>query len=117
MNELSDHLRQAAHTAGTELIRRERLRQIKEKGYTPQHDMGHYSGELAQAAACYAQMVADSLMVVDSDPIPAFWPWEEGTWNPSPDPLRNLEKAGALIAAEIDRLTDERVAQLNEHER
>jgi hypothetical protein len=33
-----------------------------------------------------------------------FWPWDQDWWKPSPDPIRNLVKAGALIAAEIDRL-------------
>jgi len=32
------------------------------------------------------------------------WPWEREAWKPSEDPIRNLVKAGALIAAEIDRL-------------
>ncbi len=31
------------------------------------------------------------------------WPWPE-PWAPSNDPIRNLVQAGALIAAEIDRL-------------
>ena len=34
-----------------------------------------------------------------------LWPWDELFWNPSPDdPVRQLAKAGALIAAEIDKL-------------
>jgi hypothetical protein len=33
-----------------------------------------------------------------------LWPWDPSWWKPSPDPIRNLVKAGALIAAEIDRL-------------
>ncbi len=34
------------------------------------------------------------------------WPedWEAEVWKPSADPVHNLVKAGALIAAEIDRL-------------
>jgi hypothetical protein len=32
------------------------------------------------------------------------WPWDAEWWKPSPDSVRNLVKAGALIAAEIDRL-------------
>ena len=32
------------------------------------------------------------------------WPWAKKWWKPSDDPVRNLVKAGALIAAEIDRL-------------
>ncbi len=32
------------------------------------------------------------------------WPWEMAWLKISEDPVRNLVKAGALIAAEIDRL-------------
>ena len=35
---------------------------------------------------------------------PRGWPWEPADWKPDNDPVRNLVKAGALIAAEIDRL-------------
>jgi hypothetical protein len=35
------------------------------------------------------------------------WPWEPEGWKPSDDPIRNLVKAGSLIAAEIDRLLAE----------
>ena len=34
---------------------------------------------------------------------PRAWPWHQGSFKPSADPIRNFEKAGALIAAEIDR--------------
>jgi hypothetical protein len=34
-----------------------------------------------------------------------FWPWDRAWWKPSPNNrIRDMEKAGALIAAEIDRL-------------
>lgn len=36
--------------------------------------------------------------------LPRSWPWPISTFKPSADPIRNLEKAGALLAAEIDRL-------------
>ncbi|MNY70647.1 hypothetical protein D3C86_2088230 [compost metagenome] len=32
------------------------------------------------------------------------WPWSEDWWKPSPEPRRNLVKAGALILADIERL-------------
>ena len=32
------------------------------------------------------------------------WPWDFKWWKPSDDPVKDLIKAGALIAAEIDRL-------------
>ena len=38
-------------------------------------------------------------------PLIEYWPWDMKWWKPSDeDPIRNLVKAGALIAAEIDRL-------------
>jgi len=38
-------------------------------------------------------------------PIPFNWPWEDRFWKPTPnDRVRELVKAGALIAAEIDRV-------------
>jgi hypothetical protein len=35
---------------------------------------------------------------------PPNWPWDAKWWKPSVDHVRNLVKAGALIAAEIDRM-------------
>lgn len=35
----------------------ERQRQIKAKGYAPDHDDEHANGELAAASACYARHV------------------------------------------------------------
>ena len=82
---------------GTELIAAERERQITEEGRNL--DWIHEKGELLDAAVCYAEAVQmnDHRMYED-------WPWAECWWKPSDDPIRNLVKAGALIAAEIDRL-------------
>lgn len=35
------------------------------------------------------------------------WPWSLNWWKPSSDPIKDLVKAGALIAAEIDRLQNQ----------
>ena len=82
---------------GTELIAAERERQISDEGWTPEHDDQHTEGQLAKAAACYAVQAAGGA-VTKYD-----WPWEGKWWKPG-DPVRGLVKAGALIAAEIDRL-------------
>lgn len=82
-------------------IAMERQRQIDQEGWTPAHDDGHIHGELAAAAISYA-MYADPDGAGEN--AVDFWPWERSWWKPSDDPIRNLEKAGALIAAEIDRL-------------
>jgi hypothetical protein len=93
-------------------IQAERERQQLIEGWTPEHDADHTGGELARAGACYAEaarVVAHTpepavLEYLRSNP-PAGWPWHPSWWKPDSSPVRNLEKAGALIAAEIDRLT------------
>lgn len=94
---------------GIELIAAERKRQIEVEGWDAQHDEDHDMGQLIGAAVTYA---AHALEIVSDHEVPGadnegWWPWEEKWWKPSPDPIRNLVKAGALIAAEIDRLQRE----------
>ena len=84
--------------SGIELIAAERQRQIKFKGYSAAHDDGHTKRELQWAALGYVDFPRD-----DSAPH-FFWPWEPASWKPTGIPLRDLAKAGALIAAEMDRL-------------
>lgn len=86
--------------SGVDLIRFERQRQINKEGWTPEHDAQHTDRSLAYAAACYATHSHG----VGFNSVPVVWPWECESWKPSDDPIRNLVKAGALIAAEIDRL-------------
>jgi hypothetical protein len=103
---------------GAELIAAERERQMSEEGWTPDHDDKHGNGSLAVAAACYAMpkrlfVLNEGAGVIQfNDP----WPWSDGDSRkkqsnyPNFIPthgqarLRMLVKAGALIAAEIDRL-------------
>jgi len=90
------------------MITAERQRQIEQEGWTPEHDDEHRRGELARAAACYAQSAAYHARHFTPHYVfgrPSEWPWDLDWWKPSGDPVRNLVKAGALIAAEIDRLT------------
>ena len=107
---------------GTELIARERVRQISEEGWTPKHDDGHRSGELALAAACYAagpkhthirhmlnsargmEDAGYSYDYSEAKPEQISWPWDAEWHKPGDDRIGALVKAGALIAAEIDRL-------------
>lgn len=91
---------------GAELIAAERRRQIEEEGWTPEHDAEHEDGELAIAAACYATPENERLYLYNGD-VPSDWPWAHEWWKPCPGPdnrVRELVKAGALVAAEIDRL-------------
>lgn len=99
---------------GIEMIADERARQMAEEGWTAEHDDEHDDFALSQAAVAYAQHAlqvgtppdAPYWMGDDDGPTPAadLFPWSLDWWKPSPDPIRNLVKAGALIAAEIDRL-------------
>lgn len=86
--------------SGAELIAAERDRQVSAEGWTPEHDDQHTRGELAKAAGVYAMPFNGSWKL-------ANWPWPDGL-KPAPPTtearIRELEKAGALIAAEIDRL-------------
>lgn len=87
--------------SGVELIAQERQRQIEEKGYTPQLDIGRQD-ELARAGASYADHVAAKFEGQDADEPHPFWPWGEESWKPGEAEIETLIKAGALIAAAID---------------
>lgn len=103
---------------GIEIIEAERARQVTEEVWTPEHDDEHDNGALALAAAVYA-LPADRRDYETRRSwtpgielegrgdhtweAPRLWPWDE--FKPTPDDrVRELAKAGALIAAEIDRL-------------
>jgi hypothetical protein len=92
----------------TDDVLAERQRQISEEGWTPEHDDEHVNGELAQAAACYADysVLGEDMIIELSDdgkPVPGGWPWASSWWKPK-DPRSDLVRAGALILAEIERL-------------
>jgi len=100
-------------TTGIELISKERERQINKEGWTKEHDAEHCFGELANAAACYAMtdfyknrdMVSIWCEDGTTRRVPVMWPWDGQWWKPTQnDRIKELVKAGALIAAEIDRL-------------
>lgn len=89
---------------GIELITEERDRQVSKEGWTPEHDDEHVYGELAAAAIVYASpftsIRAKSMLSDDHvcDPWPDDWEYKPKSR------IENLVRAGALIAAEIDRL-------------
>lgn len=93
---------------GIGLIQAERQRQIVEEGFSPLQDDRYDRQEVIKAAQSYLMAAEYVEQFPDKDPAkmfpPSWWPWDRSWWKPSIDPIRNLEKAGALIAAEIDRL-------------
>lgn len=93
---------------GVELIAQERKRQIEVEGFTLEKDKFNYHGEnLAMAAACYVTPEFQRIRIGGKN-IPYNFPFEQKWWKPTPDDrVRELVKAGALIAAEIDRLKNQ----------
>jgi len=98
---------------GAAMIVEERVRQITAEGYTPEHDDEHCTGDIALAAVCYA---APEPVYVRHGPGMLFrdpWPWDRrhdkrhARSDGNVGRIRDLAKAGALIAAEIDRLLRE----------
>lgn len=103
---------------GVERIAAERRRQIEQEGWTAEHDAQHIHGELVEAAVAYAFHGASRSAVFAQDiphcgdgMFPRTWDiswWKKAKKNPcdmtKEDRIRHLEKAGALLAAEIDRL-------------
>ena len=83
---------------GRGMIFDERGRQEEKEGYDYRHDAQHTHGELVDAAIAYLIHDQDYLLH-----LPEFWPWDKSAFKPK-DLISNLVRAGALIAAEIDRL-------------
>ena len=117
---------------GIELIAEERQKQIN-NGYDVNHDSQHDFRELTSAASTYidaAILTTKSKEIGNSDEasiswhkdnepfewkyLKLGWPWEEESFKPT-TPLEDLVKAGALIAAAIDRLQkDPKTAEISE---
>jgi len=85
---------------GIELIADERKRQVEKEGWDVEHDREHEPHTLSGAAICYAQ--TKQVEKTAGAPL-KMWPFSGEWWKPK-SRLRNLVRAGALIAAEIDRL-------------
>lgn len=99
---------------GIELIAEERQRQIEVEGYTEQHDSNHKASEFVYAAISYAESAKVGVNCIEigntneteimlrkvemGRDYPFGWDFKPST------NVRDLVKAGALIAAAIDRL-------------
>ena len=102
----------ASQSPGAALIAEERARQISEEGYGAGHDDAHRLGEIAWAAAWYAAPECTFKMSMNTEPggvshahFDGCWPWErQSNRKALHSRIRQLAIAGALCAAEIDRL-------------
>jgi hypothetical protein len=99
---VSDWLEPADGADGAALIAAERWRQVEVEGWAPKYDDLRDDGSLAGAAACLA---------VEGTAGEFLWVGYGESWmralrekHADGDRVRQLVIAGALIAAEIDRL-------------
>lgn len=109
---MSTSLNDMQSMSGVTLIGIERSRQIEDLGYDAAHDDLHRSSEIAIAAICYA--IASASEHIEGAPwlVRGLWPWSVMEipqpaytvfGNDDEASLNQLIKAGALVAAEIDR--------------
>lgn len=92
-------------TKAIELIAAERQRGIEKEGYDADHDDEHVAGHIAQGGIAYATAFIQQHQHKrpDLDFVREMhWPFDARTWKPG-DRVSNLVKAGAMIAAELDR--------------
>lgn len=99
---------------GIDLIAEERQRQIDVEGYNEQHDSQHNASELIYAAIAYVEsakvgvncaemgITDENYILIGKSDMGRHYPFG-WSFKPSTD-VRDLVKAGALIAAAIDRL-------------
>lgn len=69
----------------------------KTRGFTPEHDAKYTKNELLDAAEAHIYAATG-----DEDLAKSAWPWEESLFRLNTT-HSSLAKAGALIAAELDR--------------
>lgn len=87
-----------ALSPGLRAVQLERARVINEKGRTEEMDDAYTSGELVQAAACYASLAAGGSGIKAR----AAWPFDLNTFKPG-ESTRDLIKAAQFLVAELDR--------------
>ena len=102
---LHERLSGVTATTGAYMIAVERERQVKDEGYNAEHDQAHAPMTLAKAAVSYILCNDEKKRKIAKN---TYWPWEDKYYKPS-DMKRNLVRAGALVAAAIDRLLAEDV--------
>jgi len=85
---------------GVECIRTARVDQLTVHGWDAEHDDAHDKRQLLRAAEAYILAVKFGSGGIAR----TTWPWGDDSFHVSPDPVGTLAKAGAMIAAEIDRI-------------
>lgn len=95
-------------TSGIAWIALERARQFVVHGYDGNHDDEHQAQELPRAAMAYLMAGMEPQGRLQGIPPWEAWPWSnEQGFVPQKTRVENLAAAGAMIAAEIDRVQRE----------
>lgn len=84
-------------SAGAEAIRKERCRQVLSEGYDMEHDKAHGPDMFIKAAMAYLRHYIGDEKAVE------VWPFDTESFKPK-DKERDIERAGALLAAGLDLL-------------
>ena len=98
-------------SVGATQILKERKRQkqpvdLGGEGYLAKHDETHVNQEMLKAAMCYLQHAIDPNDEKVAGKNPDAWPWASDAWKPK-DRQKDLIRAGALIAAELDLINNQ----------
>lgn len=101
---------------GIELIADERNRQIESEGFDSKHDENNSTADLISAAIAYLESakiasICGEEFSEDSriSAMKVNWPkWWDKSWIKPGTVDRDLEKAGALVAAALDRFNKDR---------
>ena len=102
-------------TYGLDRIANARREQIQVHGHTAEHDREvHADGSIAKAASAYALAACGATISVQAYPWPnpprSVWPYDPEDGDDLERRIQQLAAAGALCAAEIDRLLAEKGA-------
>lgn len=81
-------------------IGEERRRQLRQEGFSRDHDDGHECGELAKAGASYALASTQNQAAAAA----AIWPWDDAYKGNQHGRRRLLVIAAAFLVAEIERV-------------
>lgn len=108
------HFRRDKHTENPESVPQDtidalniilagRMHQLKVENFDTDRDDKYLNDQLAIAASCYLYAPVYPFPVASGFKAPIQWPWPDIWWKPAGGRMKQLEKAGGLLIAEIER--------------
>ena len=85
-----------------DILREERLEQITKHGFNCDRDDKYRDDQLAVAASCYLYAPKYPFPVATGEKVPIQWPWPR-QWKPQGGRMKQLQKGGGLLIAELER--------------